>query len=91
MTAQANSGSNARQVVVRVAPFIIVALAGMAVRTPLAATYPFAALLLFLWIVSDTLMLALVARSSGKPEWRAVLGVLAAASLEVAWRIWTAG
>lgn len=83
MTAQISNGSNARQVAVKVAPFIIVALAGMALRTPLAAAYPFVALLLFLWIVSDTLMLALIARSSGKPEWRAVLGVFAGASFTV--------
>jgi hypothetical protein len=83
MTTQNSASAVRRQVAVKVAPFLIVALAGMAVRTPLAAAYPFVALLLFLWVVSDTLMLALVARSSGKPEWRAVLGVLAGASFTV--------
>ncbi|PSO09713.1 MULTISPECIES: hypothetical protein [unclassified Sphingobium] len=83
MTTQISNGSNVRQVAVNIAPFIIVALAGVAVRTPMAVAYPFVALLLFLWIVSDTLMLALVARSLGKPEWRAVLGVLAGASFTV--------
>lgn len=83
MTAQANSGFTSRQLAVNVAPFIIVALAGLAVRTHLAAAYPFAALLLFLWIVSDTMMLSLLAGSSGQPSWRAVLGVLAGASFTV--------
>ena len=83
MTAQASNGVDGRQIAANIAPFIIVALAGMAVRTSLAATYPFAALLLFLWIVADTLMLSLMVRSSGKPEWSAVLGVLAGASFTV--------
>jgi hypothetical protein len=72
-----------RQIAARVAPFVIVALAGVAVRTPVAARYPFAALLLFLWVVADTLMLSLVARSAGRPAWRAVLAVLAGASVTV--------
>jgi hypothetical protein len=80
MTTQTSDGFDRRQTAAKVAPFVMIALAGMAVRTPLAASYPFVALLLFLWIVSDTLMLALLVRSSGKPEWRAVLGVLAGAS-----------
>ncbi len=49
----------------------------------MATAYPFAALLLFLWVVADTLMLSLIARSVGKPAWSAVLGVLAGASLTV--------
>ena len=72
-----------RQIAARVAPVVIVALAGVAVRTPMAAHYPFAALLLFLWVVADTLMLSLLARSTGKPAWRAVLAVLAGASVTV--------
>lgn len=80
MTAQTGNGVYRRQIAANVAPFIIVALAGMAVRTPLAAAYPFAALLLFLWIVADTLMLSLIARSAGKPERSAVLSVMAGAS-----------
>ena len=72
-----------RQIAAHVAPLVIVALAGVAVRTPLAARYPFAALLLFLWVVADTLMLSLLARSAGRPAWRAVLAVLAGASVAV--------
>lgn len=79
----ARSDLNRRQIAARVAPFVIVALAGVAVRTPVAARYPFAALLLFLWVVADTLMLSLVARSAGRPAWRAVLAVLAGASVTV--------
>lgn len=83
MTAQASNGVDRRQIAASIAPFIIVAMAGMAVRTSLAAAYPFAALLLFLWIIADTLMLSLMVRSSGKPEWSAVLGVLAGTSFTV--------
>ena len=83
MLAQIDNRSDALRAALKVVPFIVVALAGVGVRTPLAAHYPFIALLLFLWIVADTLMLALVARSSGKPEWRAVLGVFAGASFTV--------
>lgn len=83
MTAQTSETSSLRQIAAKIAPFIIVVLAGMAVRTPLAASYPILALLLFLWVVSDTLMLSLITRSSRKPEWSAVLGVLAGASFTV--------
>lgn len=83
MTAQAHSGFTARQLAGKAAPFIIVALAGVAVRTPLATAYPFTALLLYVWIVSDTLMLSLMARSAGRPGWRAGLGVMATASFIV--------
>ena len=85
MTAQTGNGVYRRQIAANVAPFIIVALAGMAVRTPLAAAYPFAALLLFLWIVADTLMLSLIARSAGKPERSAVLSVMAGLALPPGW------
>ncbi len=77
------SSSSARTLAGKAAPFIIVALAGLAVRTPLAAVYPLPSLLFFLWIVSDTMVLSLMARSSGLPSWPAVLSVLAAASLTV--------
>ncbi|WP_085811380.1 hypothetical protein [Sphingomonas sp. TZW2008] len=83
MATQTSDSVDRRHVAASIAPVIIVALAGVAVRTPLATTYPFAALLLFLWIVADTLMLSLIVRSAGKPAWRAVLGVLAGASLTV--------
>lgn len=83
MTAEADDGFTIWQAGAKVAPFVIVALAGMAVRTSLAATYPLAALLLFLWIVTDTMMLALLARSSGRPDRHAVLGILAGASFTV--------
>ena len=83
MIAQTSDSVGRRHIAASIAPVIIVALAGMAVRTPLATAYPFAALLLFLWVVADTLMLSLIARSVGKPAWSAVLGVLAGASLTV--------
>ena len=84
MTAQASSSSTTRQLAAKAAPFVIIALTGMGVRTPLAAAYPLAALLLFLWVASDTMMLALMARSSGRPGWHAVPGVMAGASV-IAW------
>lgn len=83
MVAQTGNVVDRRQIAATIAPIILIALAGVAVRTPLAAAYPLAALLLFLWIVADTLMLALIARSSGKPGSRAVLGALAGASFTV--------
>lgn len=83
MIAQTSDGIGRRHIAASIAPVIIVALAGMAVRTPSATAYPFAALLFFLWVVADTLMLSLIARSAGKPTWSAVIGVLAGASLTV--------
>jgi hypothetical protein len=67
-----------------VAPFAIVALAGLAARSDLAARFPITAALLFLWIVADTMMLALMARTAGRrPAPQAVLGVLAGAGITV--------
>lgn len=83
MVAQTSDGVGHRPITASIAPIIIVVLAGMAIRTPLATAYPFAALLFFLWIVADTLMLSLIVRAGGKPAWSAVLGVLANASLTV--------
>lgn len=83
LTVQGNSILPARTLAVKAAPFIVVAAAAIAVRSPIAADYPFAALLLFLWIVSDTMMLALLARSTAPPSWQAVISVLAGASFTV--------
>lgn len=83
MVARIDKRVDRRRIAATVVPVVIVSLAGVAVRTPLASAYPLAALLLFLWIVADTLMLALVARSSGRPERSAVLGALAGASVTV--------
>lgn len=66
-----------------VLPVVIVAGAGLAARTTLAA-YPLPALLLFLWIVADTMTLALLVRTRCKPSAQAVLGALAGACLTVA-------
>lgn len=84
MTALALDGPTARRLAARIAPIVIIFLAGLAVRTPLAAGYPFVSLLLFLWIVLDTLMLSLIARAPGRPVWPAVAGVAAGASVIVA-------
>lgn len=83
MVAQTGNVIDRRQIAATIAPIVLIALTGVVVRTPLAAAYPLAALLLFLWIVADTLMLALIARSSGKPGSWAVLGALAGASFTV--------
>lgn len=83
MTSQTDNGGGHWQLAGTVIPLVVLALAGLAMRTPLASAYPLAALLLFLWVVADTLMLSMMARSSGKPAWSAVLGVLAGASLTV--------
>lgn len=76
-------GGRGRQLATTVVPVVVVAGAGLAVRTPLAIAFPLPALLLFLWIVADTLMLALIARTDGRPGGPAVLGVLAGASVTV--------
>lgn len=83
MTYQADKRVDHRRLAANIAPFIVIALAGMAVRTPLTAAYPLASLLLFLWIVADTLMLSMIARTPDRPKWSAVLGVLAGAALTV--------
>jgi len=83
MAAHTGDGVDRRHIAASIAPFIIVALAGLAIRTPLATAYPFAALLLFLWVTADTLMLSLFVRSAGKPAWGAVLSVLGSAALTV--------
>ncbi len=73
-----------RALAARITPFLIVAAAGLAVRTPLAAAHPVTALLLFAWIVSDTMMVALLARTpQRRPDRRAVLATLAAAMTTV--------
>ena len=73
-----------RRAATLVLPVVVVAGAGLAVRTPLATAYPLAALLVFVWIVADTTTLALLARTHRKPTARAVLATLAGASLTVA-------
>ncbi|SDC93529.1 hypothetical protein SAMN05444678_10737 [Sphingomonas sp. YR710] len=84
MNTRTYSNVTPRHFATTVAPFLIVALAALAARTALAATYPTIALLLFLWIASDSMVLALVARAPGRrPGWHAVLGALAAASFAV--------
>lgn len=72
-----------RQIAVKAVPFVIVVLASLAIRTPVAEAYPLIALILFLWVVADTMMLALMARSSGRPSFDLVIGVLAGASVTV--------
>lgn len=66
-----------------VVPMAIVAGAAVAARTPLATAHPRPALLLFVWIVADTMTLALVVRTSHRPTARALLGTFAGASLTV--------
>ncbi|WP_174279847.1 hypothetical protein [Sphingomonas bacterium] len=84
MNAETQRNLAPRQLAARAAPFVIVALAGIAARSPLVAIYPLAAALLFLWIVSDTMMLALIARApKRRPARHAVLGTLAGASITV--------
>ena len=83
MVSQIAKRVDRQHVVATIAPIIVVALAGVAVRTPLAAAHPLAALLLFVWVIADPLMIALIARSSGRPRWSAVLGALAGASFTV--------
>ena len=65
-----------------IAPVLIVPLAGLSARTPIAVAWPRTALFLLAWAIADTMMLALVARSPGRrPAASAVLATLASASL----------
>ncbi len=73
-----------RRIAAAVAPPLLIALAGIAARTPLAAAFPATAALLFLWVAADTIMLALVARTApARPAPSAVIAALATASLTV--------
>jgi hypothetical protein len=83
MTAQTATNVDRRHLATKITPVVIIALAGVAARTPLAAAHPIVALLLFTWIVADTLTLALMARFGGKPAGQAVLGALAGASCTI--------
>ncbi len=68
----------------RFAPFVVIPLALLAMRTPLASAHPLLALLGLLWLAADTLTLALLARSKGRPQVHRVLAAFAAACLVVA-------
>lgn len=84
MTPGTASISIPRQIGTKAAPLVIVFLATMAVRSAIAANYPLTALLLFIWIVADTMTLTLMARAPDhKPAAHAVIGVLAAACITV--------
>ncbi|WP_346732032.1 hypothetical protein, partial [Sphingomonas sp. GC_Shp_5] len=83
MSAHAHHRSIARPAAATLAPLIVIALAALAIRTPLAAAHALAALLLILWIVPDTLMLARLARTRRPPP-QAIVGVLAGACVIVA-------
>jgi hypothetical protein len=69
-----------RRVAIAAAPFAAIGLAALAIRTPLAAGYPTVAVLLFVWIFADSLMLSFMARRRPEEiEARAALAVLAGA------------
>ncbi len=60
--------------------FLVIAAARLAAHSPLAIAYPRAAALILVWIVADSLMLALMARARpDEPERAAVLATMAAA------------
>jgi hypothetical protein len=61
-------------------PFAVMLAAGWAVRTPLAAAHPMLAGLIFLWVASDSRLLALIARAPRRrPPLREVVAGLAVA------------
>jgi hypothetical protein len=68
----------------RLLPIMALFLAGWAVRTPLASAHPLVAGLLFLWIASDSRLLALIARAPRRrPAPRQVVAGLALAIFAV--------
>lgn len=84
MSAETRTSPASWQLVRKATPLVIVALAGIAARSSFAAIYPLVAALLFLWVVSDAMTLALIARAPDhRPSRHAVLGALAAASVTV--------
>lgn len=85
MSASALLASRLRGPGSKAAPVAIVALAAAAARSPAAAHHPRAALLLFLWIVADTMVLSLIVRSHPRrPRAAEVIAALAAAAVTVA-------
>ncbi|UYY77044.1 hypothetical protein [Sphingomonas sp. R1] len=69
---------------IRLLPIAMVALAGWAVRTPLALAHPLPAGLLFLWIASDSRLLSLIARTPRRrPGARKIVAGLALAIFAV--------
>lgn len=69
-----------RRLAIAAAPFAAIALAALAIRTPLAAEYPSVAVLLFVWLFADSLMLSFLARTPHKEvQTRTALAVLAGA------------
>jgi len=84
MNTRAYRGTASSRLALIAAPFVIIILAGLGARTALAAAYPTAALLLFLWIATDTMLLALIVHAPDRrPRWHAVLGTAAAAGVVV--------
>lgn len=82
-TSAADNGRQ-RRIALAIAPIVVILLAGIAARTPLATAWPRAALVLLLWIVADTAMLTLIARSADrKPPAAAVLATLAGAAVSI--------
>lgn len=71
--------TTAANVMAATLPYAAIAAAGAAAHTRLALAHPSAALIALLWIVSDALMLALLARSGGRPTCPAVVAVQAGA------------
>lgn len=84
MVTQVRDRLELKQFAIKLAPFLIILLAGLAARTSYSASYPTIALLLFLWVVSDTMMLALIARAPGKrPSWQVIVSTQASACIIV--------
>lgn len=65
------------------APVLAIGLAGIGVRTPIAMAHPVGSLLLFAWIVTDTMMLGRMAGSAGRLPPGTVLAVLSGACVTV--------
>lgn len=69
-----------RRGAVSAAPFLAIGVAALAIRTPLAAEHPTVAVLLFVWLFADALMLPYVARTpNDRIEARTALAILAGA------------
>ncbi|WP_246332005.1 hypothetical protein [Sphingomonas chungangi] len=66
-----------------IAPYVVVVLGRFAIRTPLASAHSLVAILLFLWVMSEAMLMALMFRSTKRPGPDAVIGAFAGAIFTV--------
>ncbi|MET4897183.1 hypothetical protein RN629_08430 [Sphingomonadaceae bacterium jetA1] len=76
------AGKPVRPILATLMPPLVVAGAALLLRLPVASAHPRIAVLLFLWVASDAMMLGLMARQR-HPGWRAGIAAMATAGMAV--------